>query len=123
MKKQILIVVMIAVSLITSAQTLENPLNWDVLMEQTEPVQVNYAWYEDQIDGSLSMSIPDTKEGKKFLSDLIDSIGGDIQSPTSKRPMGKSTYVYHNTDLVEYFFYFNFQVLDMEPEIIIILKQ
>ncbi len=123
MKKQILTVVMIAVSLITSAQTIENPLNWDVLMEQTEPVQVQYAWYEDQIDGSLSMSIPDTKEGKKFLSDLIDSIGGDIKSPTSKRPMGKSTYVYHNTDLVEYFFYFNFQVLDMEPEIVIILKQ
>jgi hypothetical protein len=123
MKKQILTVVMIAASFITSAQTLENPYSMDILMEQTEPVQVHYAWYEDQMDGSLSMSIPDTKEGKEFLSDLIDSIGGDIKSPTSKRTRGKSTYVYHNTDLVQYFFYFNFKVLDMDPEIVIVIKQ
>ena len=108
MKKQILTVVMIAASFITSAQTLENPYIMDILTSQTEQEQVYYAWYEDPMDGSLLMSIPDTKEGKKFLSDLIDSIGGDIKYPTSKRTRGKSTYVYHNTDLVQYFFYFNF---------------
>lgn len=123
MKKQILTAVMIAASFITSAQTLENPLNWDVLMDDINALPEHYAWYENQNDGSLSMHIPDTKEGKKFLSDLIDSIGGDIKSPTSKRQMGKSTYVYHNTDFVEYFFYFNFKVLDMDSEIVIVIKQ
>jgi hypothetical protein len=123
MKKQILTVVMIAASFITSAQTLENPYIMDILTSQTEQGQVYYAWYEDPMDGSLLMSIPDTKEGKKFLSDLIDSIGGDIKYPTSKRTRGKSTYVYHNTDLVQYFFYFNFKVLDMDPEIVIVIKQ
>jgi hypothetical protein len=123
MKTTILTVAMIIVSLISSAQTLENPLSWDVLMEDVNALQIHYAWYEDQNDGSLTMSIPDTKEGKKFLSELIDSFGGDIKSPTLKRPMGKSTYMYHNTNLVEYLFYYNFQVLDMEPEIVIVLKQ
>ena len=56
MKKQILTVVMIAVSLITSAQTIENPLNWDVLMEDINATPTHYAWYEDQNDGSLSMT-------------------------------------------------------------------
>lgn len=123
MKKQILTAVMIAVSFLSSAQTLEGPLNMDVLMADINAFPKHYAWYEDQIDGSLTMYIPDTEEGKKYLSDIIDSIGGDIKSPTSKRRMGKSTYVYHNTNLVEYFFYFNFQVLDIDPEIVIVIKQ
>lgn len=123
MKKQILTAVMISVSFLSSAQTLKNPLSLDLLMQQLSPVQTHYYWYEDSMDGTLTMSIPDTEEGKKYLSDLIDSIGGDIKSPTSRRRMGKSTYVYHNTNLVEYFFYFNFQVLDSEPEIVITIKQ
>lgn len=123
MKTTIFTAAMIMVSLFSSAQTLEDPLNWDELMEDVNALPIHYAWYEDQNDGSLTMNIPDTKEGKKFLSDLIDDFGGDIKSPTSKRPMGKSTYFYHNTTLVEYFFYYNFQVLDMDPEIVIVLKQ
>jgi len=123
MKTTILTVAMIMVSFISSAQTLENPLNLDVLMEGEGSFPEKYAWYEDQNDGSLTMYIPDTKEGKVFLAELIDSFGGDIKSPTLKRPMGKSTYMYHNTSLVEYLFYYNFQVLDMEPEIVIVLKQ
>lgn len=123
MKTTILTAAMIAVSFLSSAQTLENPLSLDLLMQQLSPVQTPYYWYEDSMDGTLTMSIPNTEEGKIYLSDLIESIGGDIKSPTSRRKMGKSTYMYHKTSSVEYFFYYIFQVLDMEPEIVIVIKQ
>jgi hypothetical protein len=122
MKTAILITILL-LGKIASSQTIYSPIEYNA--DDVGNPNVNlldyYTWYLNTDINLLSISFPDTDEGKEKLKEQMDLLELDQKNPYRVMKSGKSTYKYYKSPLVYDAFVFNIH-LPNKYELVLCVK-